>query len=71
MKKKKIIKVSRQEMLTWLKNQITDMDRYDPRDDMEEGDHGIAAIGLVHGRREDNRIVEAIILQLKKMSEGV
>jgi hypothetical protein len=47
------------------------MDRYDPRDDMEEGDHGIAAIGLVHGRQEDNRIVEAIILQLKKMSEGV
>jgi len=55
------MKVTKKMMLDWLKSGMTDLESYDPRDDMDDGEHGFGAILRRQGREEQNEIIEAII----------
>lgn len=57
MKKKK---VTNEQIRNWLDNQITDMKTYDPRSEMEDGDHGLWGYHLRDVKEEQNEIVTEI-----------
>lgn len=59
-------KPTKQEMIRFLKYQMTDMDRYDPRSEMEEGEHIFGALARREAREEKNKMLQAIIDELRR-----
>lgn len=57
--------VSLTKMIDWLKNQVTDISKYDPVPDMEDGEHVFGTCMRRDSKVEQNKIVKAIIKRLK------
>lgn len=61
------VAIDKQDMIAWLQDQLTDMDKYDPRSEMDEGEHIFGALARREAREQDNHIINAIIKELKKL----
>lgn len=51
---------TKKEIVEWLDKQITNMKHYDPRRDMEDGEHAFGAIVREQEKIKQNQIVEEI-----------
>lgn len=57
--------VTKAQIQAWLQSQYTDMDGYDPRGEMEDGEHIFGAIGRRQQKEKQNEIVLDIAKRLK------
>lgn len=51
---------TKKEIEQWLNSQITNMKTYDPRDDMEDGEHIFGAVSRKRQKEQQNAIVKEI-----------